>query len=71
MASKAGSGHRCHFKAVRMVTCTSNLLVACTSTPAFCSGGEDVDILPSRASKGKALSFLLKQVPASVLATSG
>lgn len=28
------------------------------------SGGEDVDILPSRASKGKALSFLLKQMEA-------
>ena len=26
------------------------------------SGGEDLDILPARASKGKALSFLLKQI---------
>jgi hydroxymethylpyrimidine pyrophosphatase-like HAD family hydrolase len=28
------------------------------------SGGEDLDILPSSASKGKALSFLLRQVGA-------
>lgn len=28
-----------------------------------CSGGMDVDILPKRASKGRALAFLLKQVP--------
>lgn len=31
------------------------------------SGGEDVDALPSKASKGKALSFLLKQVKQSCI----
>lgn len=35
--------------------------IPCFNLVAFLSGGVDVDILPSRASKGKALSFLLKQ----------
>lgn len=30
------------------------------------SGGEDLDVLPARASKGKALAFLLRQIEVSV-----
>lgn len=40
----------------------SQLADAGLDTNVIFSGGEDLDILPSRASKGKALSFLLKQV---------
>ncbi|KAL4440460.1 hypothetical protein ABPG75_003461 [Micractinium tetrahymenae] len=39
----------------------SDLAAAGLDTNVIFSGGEDLDILPSRASKGKALSFLLKQ----------
>lgn len=39
----------------------SQLADAGLDTNVIFSGGEDLDILPSRASKGKALSFLLKQ----------
>lgn len=40
----------------------ADLAAAGLDTNVIYSGGEDVDILPSRASKGKALSFLLQQV---------
>ena len=43
-------------------TLRSALAAAGLDTVVIFSGGVDVDILPSRASKGKALSFLLKQV---------
>jgi sucrose-6F-phosphate phosphohydrolase len=40
----------------------SQLAAAGLDTNVVFSGGEDLDILPARASKGKALSFLLEQV---------
>ncbi|EFN54028.1 hypothetical protein CHLNCDRAFT_53400 [Chlorella variabilis] len=43
-------------------TLRSALAAAGLDTVVIFSGGVDVDILPSRASKGKALSFLLKQL---------
>ncbi|PSC72019.1 Sucrose-phosphatase 2 [Micractinium conductrix] len=42
----------------------ASLADAGVQTNVIYSGGEDLDILPSRASKGKALSFLLKQLDA-------
>lgn len=46
-----------------MAALRSQLEAAGLDTSVIFSAGVDLDILPSRASKGKALSFLLKQVP--------